>query len=110
MNYSIFFVGGQKNEYFLGYDEIVDILGGSPQIWTIFLYIYIFFFLGGGGRGVISIHFRACSYSQGTVFECFWGFANFQIFLGMPDILGRLVARHWVANSKVCPESLQCRR
>ena len=24
----------QKNEYFWGYDEIVDIFGGSSQNWT----------------------------------------------------------------------------
>ena len=40
------------------------------------------FFLGGGG--VISIHFRAFK-GQDTEWEFFWA-ANFQIFLGIPDI------------------------
>ena len=47
----------QKNYFFLGYDEMVDIFRGSSQIWTVL--------------GVISIHFRAFSYSQGTVLEWF---------------------------------------
>ena len=31
------YLGGfQKNEYFLGYEDFVDIFLGSPQNWTIF--------------------------------------------------------------------------
>ena len=35
LNFNIF--GGlQKKEYFLGYEDFVDIVLGSSQIWTIF--------------------------------------------------------------------------
>ena len=30
------FGGFQKNEYFFGYEDFVDIFLGSPQNWTIF--------------------------------------------------------------------------
>ena len=71
LNFNIICLGGQKNEYLLGYDEIVDIfffffLGGGGVItkldyfWGLFLYIlglflmfkvqnWIFFFFWGGG-------------------------------------------------------------
>ena len=31
-----YFLGFQKNEYFLGYEDFVDIFGRSSQNWTIF--------------------------------------------------------------------------
>ena len=31
-----YFGGFQKTEYFLGYEDFMDILGGSSQNWTIF--------------------------------------------------------------------------
>ena len=42
-----YFWGFQKNEYFGGYEDFVDILGGSSQI--------------GLNLGVISLHFRVFS-------------------------------------------------
>ena len=30
------FGGFRKNEYFLGYEDFVDIFGGSSQNWSIF--------------------------------------------------------------------------
>ena len=71
LNFNI--LGGfQENEYFLGYEDFVD----------------IFFFLGGGGWGghhkiglyleVISMHFRVFSKGQGTEWKIF--FSN--IYLG----------------------------
>ena len=47
MNFNIF-GGFQKNKYFLGYEDFVDIFWGSPQNWAIFRgYFYAFegFFL-----------------------------------------------------------------
>ena len=35
LNFNIF-GGFQKNKYFLGYEDFVDIFWGSSQIWTIF--------------------------------------------------------------------------
>ena len=35
LNFNIF-GGFQKNKYFFGYEDFVDIFGGSSQIWTIF--------------------------------------------------------------------------
>ena len=42
----------QRNEYFWGYADFVDIFGGSPQKWT--------------GLGVISMHFRVFFRGQCT--------------------------------------------
>ena len=47
LNFSI--LGVFRKEYFLGYDEIVDIFFGSSQL--VFFFFFFFFFLGGGGRG-----------------------------------------------------------
>ena len=55
-------------------------LGGG---WGVGGHYEIGLFFGGGG-GVISIHFRAFK-GQDTEWEFFWA-ANFQIFLGIPDI------------------------
>ena len=35
LNFNIF-LGFQKNDYFWGYEDFVDIFGGSLQNWTIF--------------------------------------------------------------------------
>ena len=51
LNFNIF-GGFQKNEYFLGYEDFVDIFLGSPQNWPIFR--------------VISIHFRVFYIGQST--------------------------------------------
>ena len=67
MNFDVF-LGFQKNENKCGDDEIVDIFGGHHKT-GLFL-------------GVIYIHFRAFSLSQGTESEYFWGVAKFQIFFG----------------------------
>ena len=38
-----YFWGFQKNEYYLGYEDFIDILLGSSQNWTIFRgYFYAF--------------------------------------------------------------------
>ena len=45
------FGGFQKNKYFWGYDDFVDIFGGSSQNWTIFrghFYVFLGLFLGQG--------------------------------------------------------------
>ena len=42
LNFNIF-GGFQKNEYFLGYEDFMDIFCGSSQNWTIFRdHFYIF--------------------------------------------------------------------
>ena len=53
------FWGLQKNEYFLGYEDFVDILGVTT-------------------KGVISMHFRVVSKIQGTDLGIFFGFVKFQ--------------------------------
>ena len=55
--------------------------GGSLRNRTMFFFFF-FFFLGGGG--VISIHFRVFKVKIQNR-NIFWA-AEFQIFLGMPDI------------------------
>ena len=74
--YFFFFFGGggyQKSEYFLGYDDFVDILWGSSQNWTSF-------------RG----HFYAFqglslrSYFRMGIF--LWVAYISNISLGMPDV------------------------
>ena len=81
-------MGFQKNEYFFGYVDFVDIFGGSSQNWTIF-------------RG----HFYAFwvfSLGQGTKWGIFMGVAKISnIFwvLEIPDIFcvsGRCWARAYV--------------
>ena len=47
-----YFWGFQKNEYFLGYEDFVDIFWGHHKI--------------GLYKGVISMHFRVSSLGQGT--------------------------------------------
>ena len=56
----------KKNEYFLGYDEIVDNFWGHP--------------ITGLFSGVIYICFRAFSSGQGRKLEYFGGVAKFEIF------------------------------
>ena len=42
LNFDIF-GGFQKNKYFFGYEDFVDIFGGSSQNWTIFRgHFYLF--------------------------------------------------------------------
>ena len=66
----------QKNEYFLGYEDFVDILGVIT-------------------KGVISMHFRVVSKGQGTELGIFFGFVKFHFFfwggggvLDIPDNFG----------------------
>ena len=61
-----------KNEYFWGYEKIVDFIVGGHYNIGLFCW-------------VISIRFRAFKVriQNGNIF----GTAKFQIFLGMPDIL-----------------------
>ena len=51
----------QKNEYFLGYEDFVDILGVIT-------------------KGVISMQFRVVSKGQGTELGIFFGFVKFHFF------------------------------
>ena len=65
----------------------MDILLGSSQNWTIFLY-----------KGVISLHVRVFSKGQDTEWGIFFGLAKFQIFLGVlqiPDIFLGVNGRCW---------------
>ena len=57
-------------------------VGESLRNWTFFIF-FIFFFWGGGGVSFLYILGRSRSrYRMGI----FFGAANFQIFLGIPDI------------------------
>ena len=73
-------MGVFRKEYFLGYDEIVDIFWGSSQLG--------FFFWGGGGGVILYIYilFRAFSKGQGSELEYFWGVLYVKYFWGMPDV------------------------
>ena len=66
--------GVQKTEYFWGYEDFADILGGHHKIG---LYLE-----------VISMHFRVFSEGQCTEWWIFFGLLKFQIFgvLEIPDI------------------------
>ena len=72
LKFNIFWVF-QKNEYFLGYEDFVDIFWGSSQNWAVF-------------RG----HFYAFmvfSYGQGTEWGIFLGVAKISnIFFGLLEI------------------------
>ena len=68
LNFNIF-GGFQKNEYFWGYEDFVDIFWESLQNWTIF-------------RG----HFYAFKGLQGTEWGIFFGVAKISNFLGVLDI------------------------
>ena len=61
MNFNILGFLFQKNEYFLGYEDFVDILGVIT-------------------KGVISMHFRVVSKGQGTELGIFLGFVKFIFF------------------------------
>ena len=63
LNFNIF-GGFQKTEYFWGYEDFVDIFGGTAQNWTIFI--------------GISMHFRVFSERQGTEWRIFFGLLKFQ--------------------------------
>ena len=72
MNFNI--LGGfQKTEYFGGYEDFVDFLGGHHKIG---LYLE-----------VISMHFRVFSEGQGTEWRIFFGLLKFQIFIWVLEIL-----------------------
>ena len=67
----------QKNEYFWGYVDLVDIFGGHHKTGLVL--------------GVISMHFRVFSYGQGTEWEYFilgggGVVLKNKYFWGMPDI------------------------
>ena len=73
-----YFFGFEKNDYFWGYEDFVDIFGGHHKIG---LYL-----------GVISMYSRVSSLGQGTewgiifwiakIFKYFLGCLKFLIFLG----------------------------
>ena len=69
MNFNIFW-GFQKNEYFLRYEDFVDIIWGHYKIG---LYL-----------GVISMHFRAFFKVKVQYGGFFWGLLKFK--LEIPDI------------------------
>ena len=82
MNFNIF-GGFQKNKYFLGYEDFVDIFWGSSQNWTIFSgHFYAFlgiFFPGGGGGTLIFLYIRRLG-------PFFWGLIfEFQYFFGFSE-------------------------
>ena len=78
------FWGFQRNEYFWGYDDFVDILG---------VYHIIKLYLR-----VISMHFRVFSFGHGTYGEYFLGLLKFQIFLGVLEILDIFWVNGWLAD------------
>ena len=65
LNFNIF-GGFQKNEYFFGYEDFVDIFFGSSQSWASFR--------------LITMHFRAFFKVKGTELGYFLGLLKFQIF------------------------------
>ena len=73
LNFNIF-GGFQKNEYFWGYEDFVDIFGGSSRNWA--------------NLRVISMHFRVFLRSRYRI-GIFFGLLKFQIFFGVlkiPDV------------------------
>ena len=62
----------QKNEYFFGYEDFVDIFWGHHKIG---LYL-----------GVISVHFIVFSSGQGTERGIFFGLVKFLMFFGVLEI------------------------
>ena len=62
----------RKNEYFWGYEDFADFLGGHHKIGLVL--------------GVISMKFSV--FSRGKCTECgyFWGLQKNQIFFGVLDI------------------------
>ena len=67
LNFSIFW-GFQKNIYFLGHENFVDIFCGLHKIGLYLL--------------VISMHFRVFFKGQGTEWGIFFGLLKFQLFFG----------------------------
>ena len=81
-------LGFQKKWIFWGYDEIVAILLGSPQNWTILRdYLYRFY-----GFLSAKVQNKNCFFLFVCFFFCFFfffgggGVAKFQIYFGVPDI------------------------
>ena len=75
-------MGVFRKEYFLGYDEIVDIFGGSSQLG-------FFFWGGGGGRGsfILYIYFLGLFLKVKVQnWNIFWGVLYVKYFWGMPDV------------------------
>ena len=67
LNFNTCGVFFQKNEYFWGKDEFVDVLWGSSKHWVfkvqngnIYLFIYFFFFFGVGGLLIFQIFLGVC--------------------------------------------------
>ena len=71
LNFNIFW-GCQKNKYFLGYEDFVDIFWGSSQNWTIFRFDFYAF------KGI----FLRSIYRMGI----FFGFVKLKIFFGVLEI------------------------
>ena len=88
MNFNIIF-GFQKNKYFFGYEDFVDIFLGYSQNWTIFRGLFL----------CILESFLRSSYRMGIFFwvakisNIFLGCLKFLIFLG---VKGRCWARAYV--------------
>ena len=66
------FFGVQTFEYFLGYEDFVDIFGSHHKIG---LYL-----------GVISMHFSVFSSGHGTEWGIFWGVAKLSNIFGVLEI------------------------
>ena len=63
-----YFLGFQKNEYFWGYEDFVDIFGGSSQNWA--------------SLRVISMQYRGFFKVKVQKLGYFFGLLKFQIFFG----------------------------
>ena len=88
MNFNIVW-GFQKNKYFLGYEDFVDIFWGSSQNWAIFRgYFYTF-------QGI----FLKSLYRMGI----FFGVLKFQIFFGRLKFLIFLVGEGYEEKLRVPP-------
>ena len=72
-------MGVFRKEYFLGYDEIVDIFWGSSQLG--------FFFGGGRGSFILYIYFLGLFLKVKVQnWNIFWGVLYVKYFWGMPDV------------------------
>ena len=71
-------MGVFRKEYFLGYDEIVDIFGGSSQLG---------FFLGGRGSFILYIYFLGLFLKVKVQnWNIFLWVLYVKYFWGMPDV------------------------
>ena len=72
-------MGVFRKEYFLGYDEIVDIFWGSSQLG--------FCFFGGRGSFILYIYFLGLFLKVKVQnWNIFWGVLYVKYFWGMPDV------------------------